>query len=59
MAGKLDWVDRLARQRLGLRQPTAALASPVLPGEKRQGTAAVQNLAEFFRRAGKTRPQYY
>ena len=46
----MDWVDRLARQRLELRQPPAAFALPVLTGEKRQRAAAVQNLAELFGR---------
>src|SRR6266566_4292755 len=38
--------DRLSRQRLGLRQPSAALRCR-LTVEKRQRAAAVQNLAEF------------
>jgi len=37
VAGKLDWVDRLARQRLGLRQPSAAIVSPILTGESGRG----------------------
>jgi hypothetical protein len=58
-ADKLECAGRLARQRFGVRQPSAAFASPVLPVEKRQGTAALQDLAELFRRAGKSWSQFY
>src|SRR5450755_2440651 len=42
---KLD--ERITRQRLGLPQPSAALATAGLATPKRQGAAAVQNLAEL------------
>jgi hypothetical protein len=37
MDDKLDWVGRPTRQRLGLRQPSAALSSPVLRWKSGRG----------------------
>jgi hypothetical protein len=52
-----DVRGRNARQRLGVRQPSAAFSRKA--GEaKRQKAAALQNLAEFPGPAFKTRPQF-
>jgi len=56
--GKLDWVDGLGRLRPGVRQPAAAFHPAGLATQWRQGAGAVQNLAELFRRAGKSRLQF-
>jgi len=57
VADKLDWGDRLARQRPGVRQPPAAFPPSGLAAKKRRTAAALQNLAELFKRAGKSRLQ--
>jgi hypothetical protein len=58
VAAKLDWVVWRTRQRLGLRQSSAAFTSPGLRKNSGRGLPAVQNLAELFRRTSKTRPQF-